>query len=75
MGERCRPFRQFSDVRLGIIRVGFAVSGHNLAPGRVRVLVVHIVRKIVEMEEPVHEVTTHPQFVEGCRWVARTGEL
>ena len=57
------------------MRVGLVVSGHNLIPDRVRVLVVHIVRNVVEMEEPVHEVATHPQFTEGCQWVACASQL
>ena len=71
----CKPFRQFPDVSLGIIGAGLVVSGHNLVPNRICVLVVHIVRKVVEMEEPIHEVATDPQFAKGYQWVACAGQL
>ena len=55
--------------------MGLVVGGHNLVANSVGVLVVHIVREIVEMEKPVHEVTTHPQFTEGRQWVACASQL
>lgn len=50
---------------LRVVRVGVVVSGHNLASDCDRTPVVHIVRKIIEMEEPIHEVATHPELVKG----------
>jgi hypothetical protein len=70
VGERRKPFRQFPDVSLGIVRIGVVVSGHNLAPNCDRASVVHIVREVVDVEDPVHEVATHPEFMEGYQWVA-----
>jgi len=67
--ERCQPFRQLPDVSLGIVCFGVVVGGHNLIPNCDCAPVVHIVRKVVEMEEPVHEVTAHPELVQGRRWV------
>ena len=72
---RDEPFRQFPDVSLGIVRIGVMVSGHNLTSDYSRVLVVHIIREVVEMEEPVHEVATHPELMEGHQWVACTSQL
>lgn len=65
MGKRYEPFRQFPDVCLRIVGVGLAVGGHDLVPNYVRVLIVHIIREVVEMKEPVHEVTAYPQLMEG----------
>ena len=72
VGERCKPFRQLSDMTLGIVGVGLVVGGHDLVADRVCALVIHIVREIVEMEEPVHEIAAHPQLTERRRWVACT---
>ena len=60
---------------LGVVRVGLVVGGQNLVPDRDGVLVVHIVREVIESEEPDYEVTTRPQFTEGSQWVACTSQL
>ena len=75
VGERCKPFRQFPDVSLGIVRIGVVVSGHNFVSNCNRVPVVHIVREVVEVEEPVHEVATHPELMEGRQWVTCTSQF
>ena len=75
VGERRRPFRQFPDVSLGIVRIGVVVSEHNFVSNCNRVPVVHIVREVVEVEEPVHEVATHPELMEGYQWVTCRGQL
>ena len=60
---------------LGVVGAGLVVSGHNLVPNCICVLVVHIVRKVIEMEEPIHEVTADPQFAKGYQRVACAGQL
>ena len=70
-----KPLRQSPDVTPGIVRVGIIVGGHDLILDRDCAPVVHTVRKVVEMEEPVHEVTTHPELVEGDRWVTSTSQF
>jgi len=60
---------------LGVVRFRVAVSGHNLASNCERAPVVHVVREIVEMEEPVHEVATHPELMEGDQRVACASQL
>lgn len=55
---------------LGIVRIGVVVSGHNLASDCDRAPVVDIVREVVEVEEPVHEVATHSELMEGHQWIA-----
>ena len=59
----------------GVMYIWFAISGHDLVANRVCTFVVHIVRNVVEMEDPVHEVATRPQFTEGRQWEACTTQL
>jgi hypothetical protein len=75
VGERRKPFRQFPEVSLWIVCIGVMVSGHNLAPNRGRAPVVHIVQEVVEVEDPVHEVATHPELMEGRQWVAYASQF
>ena len=62
-GERREPFSQPSDAGLRIVRIGVIVGGHDLIPDRNRALVVHIIRNVIEMEEPVYEIAAHPQLM------------
>ena len=72
---RDEPFRQFPDVTLGIICIGVVVGVHNLASNCNSALAVHTIREVVEVEEPVHEVATHPELMEGRQWVTCTSQF
>lgn len=56
---------------LGIVRIRVVESGHDLVTNRNRASVVHIIRKVVEVEKPIHEITAHPQLAEWRCRIAR----
>lgn len=68
MGMEHKPLCQFPDMGLWIVCVGVVVGIHDLVFDCDGASVVHVIRNIVEVEEPVYVVTTHPQLMEGhCR--------
>lgn len=75
MGRGCEPFCQFPDVSRGIICVGMIVSGHDFISDGDGASVIHTVRKVVKVEEPVHEVAANPQFMEGRKRIACTSKF
>lgn len=72
---RPKPFCQLPDVSFGIVGIGVTISGHNLVPNCDCAPVVHIIREIIEVEEPVHGVAAHSELPEGHQRVACTCQL